>query len=417
MVRTLFPNKFRFALATALLLVSGAAAVLAGWNPIQNYYMRSSEFHSFYELTARSRPTAADTVRLYLDRMGSIYPPAAYLPDATLRDKKYKQTLTLWYYDPAHRPQLQALSAFCGVPCPAGVLAGRYADAQGHWWKIQDVLARRAAQETDQRTGGTRPLAMMIHGYNNSDTELPFLATRNMLRTQVALRNAVWMEVRWDGLHKPTPVFIWGAAQLNGRYAGIGLRRVLCRTQPSTPVRVFTHSSGAFVAYQALWNSSPVNGENAAEDIPSACSLVPTPTHADIRVGSIVPATTPLVFLGFNCRTTGNPDMPDACQRAITGPRYRIVAGQNRRDEAVTKYGVAPGAFGATHFGSDSAAFVQANTNCGGGLIRVDFVQATGRNPSPCPFGMGKKGLLEKHDWGLYWQRQQSSDFLHKVLD
>jgi hypothetical protein len=389
---------------------------LVSWNPIQNYFMRSSAFHSFYEQVAKVRPTTKDTVRLYLDRMGNIYPPKEFLPDSTFRQRKYYQVLTSWYYDPTHRAQLRALSAFCGVPYSAQSTAGNYCYPEGHWWKIQDALARRVAHETDQRTKGKRPLVMLVHGYNNSDTDMPFLATRNVLRQQEKLKDAVWMEVRWDGLHKPTPVFIWGAAQLNGRYAGIGVRRVLCRTLPTTPVRIFTHSSGAFVVYQALWNSSPLMNEDPHSDILCACNMVPTPTHLDIRVGSMAPATTPFVFRSYFSRTVGNPDKPTECQLATTGPRYRIVAGQNQRDVAVTKYGKAAGRFGATNFGSDSLAFVQANGYCSNCVERIDFVQARGKNPSPAPYGLGRKGLLEEHDWGLYWQRPQHVDFLNKVL-
>lgn len=371
------------------------------------------KYHSYYHALALDRPTAADTVRLYIDRLGSIYPPAPYLPDASFKARKYKQALDEWFYAPKHKAQLSALEKYCGV-APLLASNGR---AQ-HWEQIQDTLATRTARYLNQATRpagqpGRRPLVALIHGFNNSEVETPFTGTYPALLHEPKLARAVWLEVRWDGLHKRVPVGIWGAAQLNGRYAGLALREVLCRTAPDTPIRMFTHSSGAIVASQALWNSQAGRAEQLKDDIRDLYQQIPTPTHPDIRVGMIVPAVPPDVFYNYPRRTVGLPSRPAQCQPG-TGPAYRVVLGQNARDFAVSKGGIAAGGFGVTTLGCEETAFLLARDSCRCGLQKVEFSQASGGTPSPPPYGVGKK--LEQHDWALYWRRPQSRDFLRLVL-
>ncbi len=339
--------------------------------------------HSFYQEKAARHASAADTVRLYFDRAGSLYPMPGYLPDNKFDEQQYKQLLTMWYYDPAHRPQLDALSKQCGV---ANFAVG--ANWWDHWWKIQQALAQRAAAQLDRLTGSSRPtrrpLITLIHGFNTRADEEPYDTTRNVLRREPALRSAVWLEVYWDGLHKP--------------------------------LRIFTHSSGAIVASQALWNSTPVAKDD--QQLLWLASHIPTPTNADVRAGMIVPAMTPLAYMGYEKGTTGTPDNPASCRVVVTKPRYHIVLGQNARDYAVTKQGRAANLEGVTTLGCWESAFDLARQNCHDcDLKRVEFSRVKS-GPSPPPFShrfLGKD--LEKHAWGLYWLRHpQDREFLDLVL-
>ncbi|MGI4822637.1 MAG: hypothetical protein ACRYFV_15615 [Janthinobacterium lividum] len=371
--------------------------------------------HSFYEELAVKKPSQADTIRLYIDRLGSIYPPAPYLPDKTFEKIKYIEALDEWYYAPKQQQQLIDLSKYCGFEAVTSVEA-----RAKHWDRIQDTLAVRMARAINVVTSkpssaNRRTLLVLIHGYNNAATESPFAATRSILRAQPALSKAVWLEVRWDGLHQPLPFQIWPAAQLNGRYAGIALREVLWQTDPATPLRIFTHSSGAIVASQALWNSRAGRVEDS-DDIRKMYEEIPTPTHGDVRVGMIVPATPPDVFYDFQRRTVAASGQP-AHYLPGTEPQYRVVLGQNARDFAVSKGGLLAGSYGVTTLGCKEWAFEQARDSCHCGLQKVEFSQASGSNPSPPPYGLGPGKKLEQHDWGLYWKRPQSKEFLRKVLE
>lgn len=405
--------------------------------------------HAVFGCLVRNAP-ADGILRLYLDSGGDIYPPANFLPASNdgLRqvDNLPNQQADLqWYFDrnPAVRKQLFAAH---GLREPIGPNPPFDYDNVA-WDALRREMARRFAHAIDSATAnGTKPLLVLIHGFNVADTAHTTqgdCATRPPAKVRAAayyptirrlliaqrpeLAAATWLEVYWDGFQE-APLRIWGAAQLSARYAGLGVREVLRQIQPTTPVRVFTHSAGGIVITQALWNSDPVTKRGAKlleeKQLLGMLATIPTPALPDLRVGMLVPALTSEAFSFYNERTfasaTATKPVPD----------YRIVVGQNRRDFAVNKGPLGSEAAGATSMGARAAAYEYAKEKCACAGLRppVDFCVTTASGEVPDRFKHPIGPLVyEEHDWRLYFERRKPGaaadappimrDFLAQVLD
>ncbi len=387
------------------------------------------------------RPT---TMRLYLDSGGDIYPEAEFLPDNP-KDIRWPGGMRngecdlQWYFDRAtNQPTRDKLFAKYGVAAPQQPQVGYDYDNIA-WDKLRRAMAKQLAGSINTATAhGKKVLVVLIHGYNVADYEHAVATPcgpakpgrhnpyyddiQNALITlRPALKDAVWLEVYWDGLQN-TPLEIWGAAQASARYAGLGLREVLRQTDTQIPLRFFTHSAGGVVITQALWNNDAFDDQSAGDyekQLKGMMDSIPTPAHRDVRVGMMVPALTAEAFRFYQQRT------PTANQ-----PVYHLVVGQNHKDFAVNKGPVGCHKLGDTCMGVYANSFTTAQAYAGGNqdFQRQDFCVTPdgGRVPAEFLYKIGPLSF-ETHDWLLYFKRRPLGQpstaqpimtaFVHKVLD
>ena len=459
-------SPFRTALftLTGLLLTCGLlglALVATGYipNPISRKVRNDPGHHNVFCCLKKARQAQPDdTIRLYIDSGGNLYPDAEFLPTNTVlrtdpgnssADLEVfyrgpvteREETTAHAHDRTREPLRQALYARYGqrdfIPDKTPVWDGHA------WQSIQDRLVNKEAAEIDAATeNGKHPLIILIHGINVADTAhlaavsdcdnspcpkanqakgnchrpVPYYtALKSLVRHQksgVVPKDAVWLEVYWDGLREQ-PLFAWGAAQLSARYAGLRLREVLNKVKNTTPIRVLTHSAGGIVISQALWTNDAFNGADEDEDfIMHWASTTPTPTNPNIRVGMLVPALTSQAFFYYGQRT------PPVARAQATS--YRLVIGRNERDFAVSKEFVGSERFGATSMGVTSSAFNYAVQQCSlypVDLRAVDFCTSTGKADIN-PLVQYGKTAYEAHDWLLYFRREtQMTAFLKDVFN
>lgn len=384
------------------------------------------------------------TLRLYLDSGGNIYPAAVYLPDnpKTIRWPGKNVTNTecdlQWYFDRAANQAVRdRLFAQYRVAKP-GKPHTDYGYDNVAWDRLRSAMAKEEAALIDRATEkGKKPLVILVHGFNVADYEHAVAtpcgkadAPRKrayydeiqgaLLAQRPALKEAVWLEVYWDGFQN-TPLKIWGAAQASARYAGLALREVLNHTDTHTALRVFTHSAGGLVISQALWNNDAFEDGAYAAQVRGMMKAIPTPAHPDVRIGMVVPALSPEAFSYYQLRTP-----------AANQPAYRIVVGQNRKDFAVNKGPAGCHKAGDTCMGVDKGSFEYARQKLVAlkqDMQWVDFCVTPRGGKVPAKYLHKVVGLpFEEHDWRLYFERQPiganpttappiMAAFLRKVLD
>jgi hypothetical protein len=166
---------------------------------------------------------------------------------------------------------------------------------------------------------------ILIHGFNATMPEIyrSYKVARLQVEKAFPGRKVVFIEVYWDGLYGH-PFLIWTQAQNNSKWAGLALRKLLCRLDSRTPVRVLTHSRGAAVVCSALWNTE-LRG-TPAEDAcyREAQHAARIPVLHDLRMGLLAPAMRSADFETVENRG----DVPSTCPD-------RIILGINPDDAAL----------------------------------------------------------------------------------
>lgn len=380
-------------------------------------------------------PTASPKIiRLFLDSNGDIYPPvadniAAGNPPLRLMSPHYE--LRAHYTASSNKATMDALARKYGTPAT--------------WSAVQQELTYQYINRLRGALAPAvgmprRPLVVLIHGFNvpagtheATGTSALYTVVRDSLVAKApSLAKAVWLEVYWDGLRN-APRHVWETGQLYARYAGLRLRPLLAGTDPTTPIRVFTHSAGGIVAAHAFWNVyAPYHDSvstQEARDISAAVHRLykqPTPSHCDVHLGLLVPAMPGNTFLDYSRRTIAtltaeNDPAPAVCNNTLLNgrPNYRVVIGQNRKDVAVTKRRVTAGHYDATTLGCRASAysrFVLVATEQQ--AQRIDFCQNRKKYAQRRRFCIDDSLLgefLETHDWQGYLQRTEFSDFVRAV--
>lgn len=195
------------------------------------------------------------------------------------------------------------------------------------WNLVQTKLRASLVQQIQQRTQGTRPLVILIHGFNN-DYATAYawyhLVSEDVRKLQ---RDAVVLRLHWDGMvQSGVPVFIWREAQWNAPIVGLGLRDLLRSLPPSQPVRILTHSTGALVAANALGDATkPLDCERPgyAEYCKRISDSNTLPNQDLYRVALVIPAASLETFQNY----------PNASR---TWPE-RMILGLNKDDFATDK--------------------------------------------------------------------------------
>jgi hypothetical protein len=152
------------------------------------------------------------------------------------------------------------------------------------------ICADYAARIGAQCQGG-RTLIVLIHGFcmTYPESQRCYDLARMQFERLHPGRKFAFLDVYWDGMCGD-PIAIWPQAMRHSKWAGLGLRNLLCRLDPALPIRVITHSRGASVICAALWNT-PMRSR-AEEDARylEAQKALPPPALPKLRLGLLAPA-------------------------------------------------------------------------------------------------------------------------------
>lgn len=291
----------------------------------------------------------------YMDRAGDLYPPAAvkldtlYLINVRSGERPTVSTsstdfatLKSLYRWKSSRPQdtdWPALLAHTGV-----VASG---DFDRDWASVQIALRGEAAQMITALGKSNDDVVLLIHGYNNDHGEAKtwYAHVEGKLRNEAGThdRRIAFVRMYWDGLAGKTPLFIWDNAQYNGFLVGLELRRLLQQVDGATPLRVFTHSSGAYVIANALGDgSAAAQLSRLPKHYPSLAAgqegYAPPMQLRDLRVAMLVPAQPTTAFAHY-FRNAGGDGIDGSKKAAVP---QRLILGLSKRDFATNKAGIIP---------------------------------------------------------------------------
>ena len=337
---------------------------------------------------------------IFFDRSGDLYPSAnvpvqAPLPGAQLED---------FFRLPRARAAWESLLAETSVTPGA--------DFDATWVAVQSSLrsaqARSIARLSDN---GRRRVVFLIHGFNNTHAESSdwYRAVENDIRGLLVRHgelSPVVVKVYWDGLKQPgLPAGIWTKAQHNAPVVGVALRKLLRETDkllPGThPVVLFSHSTGALVAVNAVGNGSSVF--NCRGEFAATCQAIesePLPDVRRYRLGLLIPAASLDTFQKFDA--------------AGSGPQL-IALGTNHLDVATSK-----GPFSCRLLGATCMATWTTNT-CH--MLRDRFGSNARIKTALFEFRQSEVGeagstllLWEKHGMEAQMARDRWMPFLTTVL-
>ncbi|MGX4643021.1 hypothetical protein [Massilia sp. SYSU DXS3249] len=386
------------------------AASLAGCN-------FGGEHVAFGKRIQHSRPPSQNVVDVYFDRVGDLYPDWS----VKIVDRDMKKALTLKeYFSHGGNPtcarynHTQASRELCA----AGALDEPARSTR--WDALQDRQFDALAKALGAKLRETRgPLVVLVHGFRVDDADYVYSDIQRRMNDYLGEdARPVYLQVHWDGLHSPTPIGVWGEAQVNGYLVGLALRRVLAEVAPETPLRVMTHSSGAFVLSATLGDPAAVFQKHVSDSAEFArfhanaagTARYPLPRSKDLRAALIVPATPPWSY-------AGGIDEDRQQHPGMLAPA-RLIVGLNAKDVGVSKGPVGGNwsLFGSTALGQDARAFCQ---------LKASFAARAPGQAAPAPALVDFQGSppvvrawrWESHDWEDYLQRQKMRTVFGLLFD
>lgn len=267
---------------------------------------------------------------IYIDAFGSIY------PDNTLSKYTSKTSLSnsLQEYFLKHKGVVCAgeldmpLSAMCEAVADSETLEEKQelskeqeSKTQEKWeasqTKLVDFFVKSLAGDLKKENYDS--LVVLIHGFNvdKGKSEYEFIKDRIGLAYQSrGPSKPFFLEVYWDGNKAGNIPKAWRNAQGSGPLIGLRLRNVINELYPrisNLPLRILTHSSGAFVAGSIFGNPVSANprllcsSKNSAikhkfaREIMGENSLegrYAIPMIENVRIFMVAPATPAKTFTG-----------------------------------------------------------------------------------------------------------------------
>lgn len=280
----------------------------------------------------------------FMDRSGDLYPPASI--EVRIVDMIEDRP----NHPPSSQAEIATLQAYFSrefanqskswtdLLKATNVVSGGVFDSD--WGQIQSKLRDDVVADINKHSD--KEILLLVHGFNNNHGE----ANRWMEELASDIRRdrpqVRVVQMYWDGLRgNATGIGIWGEAQFNGPRVGHGLRRILNRIEPGTPVRILTHSSGAFVVTNALGNGGGSYGgflQKGDELLRARAGMTEgeyrIPTNlTDLRVAMLVPAQPVSAFSHFRDERNAPKDVsyqgvaPD-----------RLILGTSKGDIATSKF-------------------------------------------------------------------------------
>jgi hypothetical protein len=215
-------------------------------------------------------------------------------------------------------------------PLNGAVLASVDGDLQKYFKITKEEYDREQvfseyADRLNEMTRDGKTLIVPIHGFNASLPEIyrSYKAVQRQVEHLYPNKPVCYLEVYWAGLYGD-PFVIWPIAQRNSNWAGLGLRNLLGRLNPATPIRVLTHSRGASVICSALWNTDLRSNAHDDQEFRNEQQKLLPPVLPGLRMGLLAPAIRPLDIETYHERGTEDSYYHD-----------RIILGINPDDHAL----------------------------------------------------------------------------------
>ncbi|MBL4574068.1 MAG: hypothetical protein JKY86_13500 [Gammaproteobacteria bacterium] len=285
------------------------------------------------------------------------------------------------------------------------------------WHKEGQLIYEQAARL------GKDEVLFLIHGFNNTYSESSGWYENVINEIHAQGFDPLMVELYWDGFNG-TPLFTksWGFAQSAGPLVGFKLRQLFHGMELAynendielPKIRMFSHSSGAFVIgallgnpYSALPNlyDEDRRGTDFSEFYEhrdGSGEQYPIPNFPEIRVGMIAAATSTDTFTGV-----GKQD-PER-ESGLLSPNTTLIFSLNTKDWVLGKvFGLENlNAGGATGAGADVGLYCAFLANLNEHKEQVDAVYA---------FDFTRGGILNRHGVNAYFLSDKKEAFIKTMF-
>jgi hypothetical protein len=368
-----------------------------------------------------------NTIKLYIDAIGSIYPIDGYPPGFIPSDNKdISQSL---FNQTSRDPRI------CQNANPnseAFYLCKTTQDNNKNhlleWRKAQTMLWKKTAKNifSIYKKNNNSELIFLIHGFNNTerDGKGAFTAIKTEIdNIMTPSRNPLFIEVYWDG-HLGKFTGAWSRAQSSGPLVGFNLRQLFKgldesykkQKQPLPNIEIITHSSGAFIIGALLGNpysalpllQNPKDTEYSLFNKNRGVGSIdfPIPDFPSIRIGLIAAATPTTTYIG---------GQDEQYIDGILSKNTTLIFTMNNRDIGLGKlfrlHNLSM--FGATNAGADRERYCNNLDKLNGNDLNTE-VYAFDFKDHDAPFYKPYDG----HGVNSYFLiKKQTNLFMKKVLD
>ncbi len=332
----------------------------------------------------RPESDCVNSLKIFIDREGSIYPPS----------NLYSFRQGLFFNPPKDgNDNTSKLSVYFKNDSVGLITVCKGLDITDNFDTMQNYLLKSYAEKINNEVKEGKKIVLLIHGFNSSYKETS--ESYNILKSKLSNRNDIAIvEVYWDGLTKKA-LKIWPKAQANSVYSGLAIRKLLNKVDSNAEIMLLTHSLGASVATQALFNVSKwTNGFQKYVD--SLSKNIPTPPQKNITLSMFAPA-----IPGVNTFDDLNKIVENNTTRHIK----KIIVGYNHKDFALIKGVGIREHIGSTSLGCDSDDEITKTQ---------DTILSIAPNIIYKSFDLSKKPKPKKHSVAEYVRAELFETFLNE---
>lgn len=386
-------------------------------------------------------PNLKNTVKLYIDAFGNLYPNSGYPddfePNNNLDANLYNQSIG--------NTKLCANIKSTSPQNDAYILCSRIKDetcdpnkpvcyASPAWRDAQTIIWKNAGERIFKRAASGKPknLFFIIHGYNNSlsngSIEMNRIVKERVEKITDKKEDFLYVEIYWDGFKGSLVSGAWGVAQASGALVGFHLRQLFKGIKTAyknnkavlPKLYVFTHSSGAFVIGSAFGNpytAMPLlyNNDETKENFTlfrknrdGKNETYPIPDFPETRVGMIAAATPTTTFTGAPPERRTDEKNSLYKTGGILSKNTTLIFSINKKDIALAKlFRIASfDWFGATGAGADIDLYCENLDNLKNGNV----------NTYAFDFNVDKDIFYSDHGVSSYFQHESTKSFIQKLL-
>jgi hypothetical protein len=286
-------------------------------------YNEQAKFAVRFGKHCKIHAPAPNVVRIFMDKDGNYY------PDIYIRDRaliKNHNSLSEWY-----RNNINAFDILCKkYEIPQGTFEQKLD-------QLNDAIANNLVIEINTKSSGCDIVNVYVHGFSKKAYGCRLIdrhSTGDNKKLEISMsgktnKKLFFVEVYWDskfinvffGAHKSKGYYIYRDYSIsNALHVGLSLRKVISNIQ--TPqLNIITHSSGAIVACEILFNADTVN--------PYLQTVIPTPIQQHIKTCMIAPSMSAAIFDTYFSRA-GNVIKPQ-------NDNYLLSVVYNRNDFVLNK--------------------------------------------------------------------------------
>lgn len=227
---------------------------------------------------------------MYMDRYGQIYPNNGFKTDPNIF--YMKGDFCHSEYGKCRHGDMANLSTYFKYHDEQGFEEVAKAYKVNSFEGLQKKLLKEYAKTINSklRESKAKKLVVLIHGFDNGYTYWEYIRLRERINEYTGDDDIVYLELYWDALRDQNVGTAYRDAELNSLFAGYTLRKLLANVDENISLTFLTHSIGASVATQTLFNVDKWKDRYFQYYLDDIGFGLPTPRQQNITLAMLAPS-------------------------------------------------------------------------------------------------------------------------------